>query len=234
MIVKARALRDEDKLARRGEILAAAERLFREHPEGLASMDELAEAAGVAKGTLYLYFSSKEEVMLALHEHHCESMFGELHRALADPGQFSIDRFLDLVQKHALGQPEFMSVGALVVGMMERSLPLEAAQRFRTRLGEWLLEAGAGIERTLGIPTEEAARLMTQSFALMLGMWQLKGCCPLAHHSHELDPKREATFARDFPRQARQALDDLWAGALLQRSKAAPERLPARRIRRKT
>lgn len=231
MIVKARALRDEDKLARRGEILAAAGRLFRERPEGLASMDELAEAAGVAKGTLYLYFSSKEEVMLALHEQHSESMFGELQRALSDPRQFSIQRFLDLFEKHALANPEFLSVGSLVVGMMERSVPVEAAQRFKARLGEWLLDAGAGIERALGIPADEAARLLGQSFALMLGMWQLKGCCPLAQHC---DPKLEATFVRNFPREARKALDDLWAGALLQRSKSAPARLPARRIRRKT
>ena len=62
MIAKVRAKRDEDKQQRRLEIMDAAERLFRERPDGLASMDELAEAAGLAKGTLYLYFRSKEEI----------------------------------------------------------------------------------------------------------------------------------------------------------------------------
>src|SRR5206468_5003222 len=46
---RARAIRQEDKLERRRDILAAAEQLFLGRPEGLASMDELAEAAGVAK-----------------------------------------------------------------------------------------------------------------------------------------------------------------------------------------
>jgi AcrR family transcriptional regulator len=63
MATKTRALRDEDKLERRRQILDAAEKLFRERPEALASMDDLADAAGVAKGTLYLYFPSKQSLL---------------------------------------------------------------------------------------------------------------------------------------------------------------------------
>jgi AcrR family transcriptional regulator len=52
--------------ARRGEsraaIIAAAERLFLERGFGAVSMDELAEAAGVARRTLYNQFASKEEI----------------------------------------------------------------------------------------------------------------------------------------------------------------------------
>jgi TetR/AcrR family transcriptional regulator of autoinduction and epiphytic fitness len=52
--------------ARRGEsreaIIAAAERLFLERGFGSVSMDELAEAAGVARRTLYNQFASKEEI----------------------------------------------------------------------------------------------------------------------------------------------------------------------------
>jgi AcrR family transcriptional regulator len=51
---------------RRGEtretIMAAAERLFLERGFGSVSMDELAEAAGVARRTLYNQFASKEEI----------------------------------------------------------------------------------------------------------------------------------------------------------------------------
>src|SRR5512134_3274785 len=52
--------------ARRGDsreaIIAAAERLFLERGFGSVSMDELAEAAGVARRTLYNQFASKEEI----------------------------------------------------------------------------------------------------------------------------------------------------------------------------
>src|SRR5215510_9009481 len=96
MIAKARALRDEDKLERRRQILDAAERLFMGRPEALASMDELAEAAGVAKGTLYLYFPSKEEVLVALHERHMAGFFEKLQAALASKRAFTADDLLAL------------------------------------------------------------------------------------------------------------------------------------------
>lgn len=52
--------------ARRGgsrdAIVDAAERLFLDRGFGAVSMDELAEAAGVARRTLYNQFSSKEEI----------------------------------------------------------------------------------------------------------------------------------------------------------------------------
>src|SRR5947209_19710266 len=46
----------------REAIVAAAERLFLERGFGSVSMDELAEAAGVARRTLYNQFTSKEEI----------------------------------------------------------------------------------------------------------------------------------------------------------------------------
>ena len=47
----------------REAIVRAAERLFLEHGFGAVSMDDLAEAAGVARRTLYNQFGSKEEII---------------------------------------------------------------------------------------------------------------------------------------------------------------------------
>src|SRR5664279_4808561 len=46
----------------RGIIVDAAARLFLERGFGSVSMDELAEAAGLARRTLYNQFTSKEEI----------------------------------------------------------------------------------------------------------------------------------------------------------------------------
>jgi AcrR family transcriptional regulator len=50
---------------RTGEILEAAYRVFAERGFEQATMDEIAKAAGVAKGTLYLYYPSKQEIYSA-------------------------------------------------------------------------------------------------------------------------------------------------------------------------
>jgi len=48
-----------------GSILVAARKIFAKKGFPHATVDDVAEAAGVAKGTLYLYFRSKREIYLA-------------------------------------------------------------------------------------------------------------------------------------------------------------------------
>jgi AcrR family transcriptional regulator len=50
---------------RTSEILEAARKVFAEKGFSESTVDEIAEAAGLAKGTLYLYFPSKKEIYLA-------------------------------------------------------------------------------------------------------------------------------------------------------------------------
>ena len=54
----------EDKVARRTAILKAASKLFTAGTGSLPTAAEIASAAGLAKGTVYLYFRSKEEITL--------------------------------------------------------------------------------------------------------------------------------------------------------------------------
>ncbi len=54
------------KDARPQELLGAALELFVEHGFAATRLDEVARKAGVSKGTLYLYFESKEELFKAV------------------------------------------------------------------------------------------------------------------------------------------------------------------------
>jgi AcrR family transcriptional regulator len=51
---------------RRSEILAAATKLFGNKGFDATLMDEIAKVAGLAKGTLYLYFKSKDDIYQAV------------------------------------------------------------------------------------------------------------------------------------------------------------------------
>jgi TetR/AcrR family transcriptional regulator len=61
-----RAKRERRKDARPGELLAAALDLFVEKGFSGTRAEEVAKRAGVSKGTLFLYFSSKEELFKAV------------------------------------------------------------------------------------------------------------------------------------------------------------------------
>lgn len=56
------------KAARREEILAAARRVFAKHGFRGTTIADIADEAGIALGTIYLYFASKQDVFAALNE----------------------------------------------------------------------------------------------------------------------------------------------------------------------
>jgi AcrR family transcriptional regulator len=67
--IEDRAKRGElARAARREEILAAARRVFADRGFRGTTIADIAEEAGIALGTIYLYFSSKEDVFAALND----------------------------------------------------------------------------------------------------------------------------------------------------------------------
>jgi len=68
---------------RRAELLAAGRALFGAKGIAATSLDDITQRAGVSKGLFYLYFSSKEDLVLALQEQFSRE-FAERMRAAAD------------------------------------------------------------------------------------------------------------------------------------------------------
>ena len=66
--INQRARSSEQKALRRQALLEAAETYFLEVGYEAFSMAQLARKTGVVKGTLYLYFKTKEELFLTLYE----------------------------------------------------------------------------------------------------------------------------------------------------------------------
>ncbi len=60
--------REREKLRRKNEIIDSAERVFFSKGLDQSTMDDVAAEAELSKGTLYLYFKSKEELYLAVNE----------------------------------------------------------------------------------------------------------------------------------------------------------------------
>ncbi len=60
------ARRQREKEERKAAILSAAEKVFVSKGVGMATMDDIAHEAELSKGTLYLYFDSKDELYLEI------------------------------------------------------------------------------------------------------------------------------------------------------------------------
>jgi AcrR family transcriptional regulator len=66
--INQRARSDEQKALRRQAVLTAAETYFLDVGFEAFSMTQLAKKTGLVKGTLYLYFKTREELFLTLYE----------------------------------------------------------------------------------------------------------------------------------------------------------------------
>lgn len=78
---RARPARDGDK---RERILRAATRVFARKGFYATKVSEVAKAAGVADGTIYLYFKSKDDLLVSLFEDRIMLLLKTLDRALAE------------------------------------------------------------------------------------------------------------------------------------------------------
>src|SRR5438270_7199385 len=110
MFAGQRAIAVEDKEQRRQAILDAAETLFLAHPDRMANVAEVAQAAGLAKGTVYLYFASKEEMLLALHERHVTHFFTKLMQALAAGREVDFESVLAVTRRYIIRVPGYLAL----------------------------------------------------------------------------------------------------------------------------
>lgn len=80
----ARTRRERETVERRDAILAAARKVFFENSIHRATVDDVAARAEVAKGTVYLYFESKETILAHLLFEGLESLAADLAEAYAE------------------------------------------------------------------------------------------------------------------------------------------------------
>ena len=75
--------REREKEARRAAILDAARYVFFSKGLLAATVDDIAQRAELSKGTLYLYFRTKEEIYISLMNEGLDILIGYFRRALA-------------------------------------------------------------------------------------------------------------------------------------------------------
>lgn len=68
---------------RRAELMDAALRLFLDQGVAPTTIEQITAGASVAKGTFYLHFSSKEEVLVALRERFVRGLFDAVETAVS-------------------------------------------------------------------------------------------------------------------------------------------------------
>jgi len=206
-----RATAPAAKSERRAAILDAAVDLLRVAPLGAFSVEALAHRAGLAKGTVYLYFGTREEVLLAVHAEHAQRLFDVLERALAAPKP-DTRRITRAVVRHLQAHPEFLPLAATCRSMLETNISIEAALAFKLNIGARLGPLGARVETLYPqLPRGQGAPLLMASYGMMLGLWQIAEPPDCLEQAMALPEMR--MFRITFESQLSTALVNLWEGA---------------------
>lgn len=92
--------REREKEQRRHAIIDAAEKVFFSKGVDAATMDDVAEKAELSKGTLYLYFKSKEELYFAVTKRGLD-ILTEMFKKATRKAKLGIDKV------HAVGKAYF-------------------------------------------------------------------------------------------------------------------------------
>jgi TetR/AcrR family fatty acid metabolism transcriptional regulator len=96
---------------KRERILRAAIEVFAQNGYFNAKVSEIAKAAGVADGTIYLYFDNKEHVLITIFQEHTRNYLQSLERELMPIRRFE-DRIRTAIRHHleTLGRDRALAV----------------------------------------------------------------------------------------------------------------------------
>jgi AcrR family transcriptional regulator len=210
----------EDKLARRREILDAARHLFGAGAGDLPGVSEIAAAAGLAKGTLYLYFRTREEIFCELIVELWLDMLGEIgavFETAKGPRTAIVAAHIDHLSGYLERFPEILRLDSLAYSL-ERNVDPHVRHEQNLRFAACVEAVGARADNALRLPPGRGVQILMRSYALMRGLWQM------THHQQRSGVAVDPVLAPLFPAFAptlRQALEEYWRGAL-----AAPRQAP--------
>jgi len=122
------------KAERPREILQAALEVFSEHGFTATRLDDIANRAGVTKGTIYVYFESKEELFLATVKEQTEPVFQHLAALLEHPEGPAIE----MLRRHLLFAAKHMIDDSRGCGITR--IILTEGHRFPAVVDRWYVE----------------------------------------------------------------------------------------------
>ncbi|MFZ5601111.1 MAG: TetR family transcriptional regulator [Pseudomonadota bacterium] len=168
-----RARDAEQKQQRRQTLIDAGWAIYLESDGQLPSVAQISARAGLAKGTFYIYFKTKEELFVELVAAAMDELFLKLNTYLDQPDSTlhgCIEVFINAVGR----EDPIIKLGPMLTGVLERNTEPAIIIGFKRRLVANLLHCGQNLARRFpGLDAHTAARTLMRSYAIVLGVAQI-------------------------------------------------------------
>lgn len=164
-----RARSTEAKAERRETIVAAADIMLRETGFDDFSMAGLAKRAGVAKGTLYLYFQTREEVFLEL-TNRLMDIWAETLTAEIRPG-ITDTEFCARFGALALNDPLLPELASRLTMLIEHNVSVDALVLSKRAWPDRVMTIANHLETALALKPGQGLELFAALAPLMIGAY---------------------------------------------------------------
>jgi AcrR family transcriptional regulator len=199
---KRRARNDQAKLERREHLLETARTLWTQGTFSSITMNQVANQAKLAKGTTYLYFQSKEELLLALLGQELEQWFDHLDGELEQTLTHTPRSLAHLIAESLQARQELIRLLSIQGGILEQNVSETAARNFKTQLASRAARTSILLEHALRLREHAGLELLKVINALLIGLDQLARLSPIAA-SVLKDPNLAPLRVEFFPQLAR-------------------------------
>ncbi|ARU55273.1 transcriptional regulator [Oleiphilus messinensis] len=211
-----RAIDDNEKALKKQTILDSAKALFAHEPESLPSVINIAKSAGLAKGTVYLYFKTKEEIFLAILSEQYQQLLSEMVKTLENAPIDSESVVLSLtstLRNHMDTNPIFMPLASMASSVIEKNVEHTIILEFKTMLAQNLKQIGKLLHAHYpALSEEKGTRLLLHTNALIIGLWQMQNW-PSTLKPLLANPEVRTIYP-EFNEEIIPALQSLWLGTL--------------------
>ncbi len=204
-----KAFAREDKDERRRLILATAARLFMEGDGNLPSAARIAAACDLAKGTVYLYFTTKGAIFAALQAQGWDGLREAVDRVTATAigtRDATVAAIVAGLVDHLREHPELLRLDALGHGVIEPNMAPDELAAFKAGQTKALAASADRLDQALTLPPGKGLQVLLRSYALVRGLWQ---SFPFGTTGGDRTPT-----TGEFHAELADALHEYWRGAL--------------------
>ena len=196
-----RAIGSWEKKARRRQILEAAAELLQSWSFTDITMDRIAELAGVAKGTLYLYFRTKESLFLTLYEDRLRAWYCELDEiATRTGGTVKSPDAARVIASTLMARPILRHLHGLLHSALGHNIDLDTMVEFRRRQHGLLSSLAPALARRIdGVSDNDSLRFLIRLEWVVGGLSWAASASPALFRA--LDENDLEIFQIDFEKE---------------------------------
>jgi AcrR family transcriptional regulator len=217
-----RARSEEQKCQRREAIVASALKLFEHKTFQQISVADVAKHAGIAKGTFFLYFKTKEELFFSIIRREFRSWLDDMDDVFADKKNVAKEELLALLAS-VLGKRYLLAkLIAIQYTVLEHNVEYSDVLAFKQMMHERLTRTGRLIEKSSHVVRPgRGFQLLMWMYAMVIGLIQMSEPSPVLKRIYTKEPGMNK-FLVNFKEEYFEMLGviiDGWANKSTKRSK---------------